>query len=166
MVRLNTTKSIRYASKAKLSLKVNIFIVPKYFFSIHKLSELTIIRIIMQTQVKFCVCVTKIDTKLFLCSELNLPSIPKFGTSSSTKKLFLWLSACDNELLSTPKIRIFLAVPLSKLQTSTISNFIHNHYTHTFLYRYFLLFFTPSKQFLNLKLLVKFLGQGSKSYTT
>ena len=59
--------SIRYTSETKLSWKVNIFIVSfklKDFFSINK--QITIISIIMQTQTKFCVCFTKINTKRFL----------------------------------------------------------------------------------------------------
>ena len=39
------------------------------------------------------------------------------------------------------------------------------HYIHTFLYHYFFtILVTPNKQFLNLKLLVGFLGQAFKSY--
>ena len=53
--------------------------------------------------------------KLILISfsgELKLPLIPKVGPKPNVKKLFLRLSTCDDELLSTPKIITFLAVPL------------------------------------------------------
>ena len=49
---------------------------------------MTIIKIAMQTQVKF-------------------PSIPKLSSSPKTKIIFLRLSLWDDELLSTPKVITF-----------------------------------------------------------
>ena len=46
----------------------------------------------MQTKTRFCVCFTKINTKLF-SGEPKLPLIPKVGSSPNIKKLFLRLSA-------------------------------------------------------------------------
>ena len=60
----------------------------------------------------------------FFSGEPNIPLIPKVGPLSSIKKLFLRSSTYDDELLSTPKIIIFLAVPLSKLRQSPPSNVI------------------------------------------
>ena len=60
--------NVQFASETELSWKVNIFIVVfqrEDFLSISK--QITIISIIMQTQAKFCVCFTKINTKLFFC---------------------------------------------------------------------------------------------------
>ena len=68
----------------------------------------------------------------------KLPLIPKVG--ALPKKLFLWLSEGDDELLSTPKIIIFLAVSLSKLQKPALSNVILYPLYHSFLYDYFLLY--------------------------
>ena len=62
--------------------------------------------------------------KLILISfydEPKLPLIPKVGPSAEIKKI-LWLSAWDDELLSTPKIIAFLAVLLSKLLKLALSN--------------------------------------------
>ena len=76
--------------------------------------QVAIISIIIETQAEFCVCFPKINSKL--CSgKPKLPLIPKVGSSTNTKKLFLWLSAWDDELLSAPKIITFLAVSLPKL---------------------------------------------------
>ena len=47
--------------------------------------------------------------------EPKLPLIPKVGLSPITKKSFFQLSAWGDELLSIPKIIIFLVVSLSKL---------------------------------------------------
>ena len=77
----------------------------------------------MNTQAKFCVWFTNIKSKPF-SGEQKLPLISKVGHSHSTKKLFLWLSAWDNELLSTPKTIAFMAVPLSKLHEPALSNVI------------------------------------------
>ena len=46
----------------------------------------------MEAQAKFCVCFTKINSKLF-SGKPKLPLIPKVGPSPNTKKLFLRLSA-------------------------------------------------------------------------
>ena len=42
----------------------------------------------MQAQAKFCLCVTKINTKLFSAA-LKLPKIPKLSPSFNTKQSFL-----------------------------------------------------------------------------
>ena len=68
----------------------------------------------MQNQATFCVCFTKTNAKRFLGKQ-KLSLIPKAGRLPSTKKLFLRLSAWDDELSSTTKIITFLAVLLSKL---------------------------------------------------
>ena len=60
----------------------------------------------------------------FFPAESKLPSIPKVGPSLNSKKLFLRLPALDCELLSTPKIRKFLADSLSKPHEAALSNVI------------------------------------------
>ena len=96
----------------------------------------------------------------------KLPLIPKVGPSPNIKKLFLRLSEWDNELLSTPKIITFLAVSLLKLYQPVLSNVIpYPLYTNFSLSIFFTILVAPNKQFLNLKLLVGFLGQVSKSKT-
>ena len=59
------------------------------------------------------------------------------GPSPNTKKLFLQLSACDDELSSTTKITTSLVKPLSKLPNPVLSNVSHIHYIHTFHYHYY-----------------------------
>ena len=114
----------------------------------------------MQIQAKFCVWFTKFNTKLFT----KLPLIPKVGTSLSTKRLFLQLSACDDELLLTPKIITFLAVSLSKLHEPTLSNVVPQPlYTYFSLSLLFTTLVAPNKQFLNSKLLVGFPDEAYKS---
>ena len=68
----------------------------------------------MQSQTKFCVCFSKINTKFF-SDESNFPLLPKVEYSPNIKKLFLRLSEWDDELLPTPKTITFLAVSLSIL---------------------------------------------------
>ena len=59
----------------------------------------------------------------------------------------------------------FLAVLLSKLQKPALSNVIqHPLYTYFSLSLFFTILVASNKQFLNLKLLVGFLVQASKSY--
>ena len=61
-------------------------------------------------------------------------------------------------------MKIFLAKSLSKLHESALSNVIsYPLYTHLSLSLIFTILVAPNKQFLNLKLLVGFLGQASKS---
>ena len=43
----------------------------------------------------------------FLSGESNLPLIPKVRPSPNSKKLFLRLSASDDELLPTPRLQHF-----------------------------------------------------------
>ena len=57
-------------------------------------------------------------------SEPKLPLIRKVGPSSSTKKLSMRLPERHNELLSTPKIIIFLVVSLLKRHEPALSNVI------------------------------------------
>ena len=74
------------------------------------------------------------------------------------------LPTCYDELLSTPKIITFVAVPLMKLHEPALSNFIpYPLYTYFSLSLFFIILAAPNKQFLNLKLLVGFLGQAVKS---
>ena len=60
----------------------------------------------------------------FFSDEPKLPLILKAGTSPNIKKLFLLLTAWDDELLSPRKIIIFLAVSLSTLFQHELSNVI------------------------------------------
>ena len=73
----------------------------------------------MYTQTKFCVCFTKSNTEEvilnFIFGDPKFPLTPKFRPSPNIKKLFLWSSEWDDELLSIPKIITFLPVSLSKL---------------------------------------------------
>ena len=64
--------------------------------------QITIINIVMQTQSKFCLYVTKLILNLFSTEPL-LSLISSIGPSPFTKKLFLQLSVWDDELLSTLK---------------------------------------------------------------
>ena len=90
--------------------------------------------------------------------------IPKVGPSPDIKKLLLRLSELNDELLSTPKIITFLAVSLSKLQKPPLSNVIpYPLYTYFSLSLFFTILIAPNKPFLNLKLLVRFLGQAFNS---
>ena len=59
----------------------------------------------MQTQTKVCVYFSKINT-IFFPGEPKLPLITKVGPLPNIKKLFLQLSACDDELLLTPKMSL------------------------------------------------------------
>ena len=77
----------------------------------------------MQTQAKFWVCFTNINTKFFFC-EPKLPLIPNVGPSPNNKNLSLWLSAWDDELLTTPKIITFQAASLSEVYENALSNII------------------------------------------
>ena len=93
---LSSTKNIRYASETKMSWKVNIFIVsfkPKAFFSFYSIinKQITVISIIIQTQAKCLACFTKINTKF------KLPSIPKVGSSPTTKN---YSSDCQQEMMN------------------------------------------------------------------
>ena len=121
--RLSSTEFIRCTSETTLNWKFNVFIVSfklKYFFSINK--QITIISIEIQTQT-FVLALLKLTLKFF-SGELKTPSIPKVGPSASTENLFSRLSAWDDELLSTPKIIAFLAVPSSKLYEPALSSAI------------------------------------------
>ena len=60
----------------------------------------------------------------FFSTESKFPLIPSVRPSPSTKKVFLQLSAWDNELSPKPKITTFLAKPLSKLHERAPSNVI------------------------------------------
>ena len=74
------------------------------------------------------------------------------------------LSEWDDELLPTPQIITFLAKPISKLPELALSNVIsYPLYTYFSLSLLFTILVAANKQFLNLKLLVGFLGQASKS---
>ena len=74
------------------------------------------------------------------------------------------LSTCDDELLSTPKIITFLAVSLPELHETVLLNVIpYPLYTYFFLSLFLAILVAPNKQFLNLKLLVGFLGQSAKT---
>ena len=102
----------------------------------------------------------------FFSVDPKLPLIPQVGPSPSTKKLFLQLSAWEDGLLSTTKIATFLAKSLSKSHEPRLSNVIpYPLYIHFYLSLLFTILVAPNKQFLNLKLLVGFLGQASKSKT-
>ena len=61
------------------------------------------------------------QAKCYYSSKM-LPLISSVGSSYNTKKLFLQLSAWDDELLSTPKITTFLANELQKLHETAPSN--------------------------------------------
>ena len=52
----------------------------------------------------------------------TISSISSVGPSPGTRKLFLWLSVWDDELLSTAKITTFLAKWLPKLHVPAPSN--------------------------------------------
>ena len=149
-----------------MSWKVKSFIVSfkfKDFFSINK--QINIISIIMRTQKKFYICFSKINIKLFLWwSKASINTIS--WTFFNIKKLFLRLWKWADGLLSTPKIITFLAKSLSKLHESTLSNFIpYQLYTYFSWSLFVTILVVPKKQFLNLKLLVGFLGQASKPQT-
>ena len=78
--------------------------------------------------------------------------------------LFLRLSESDDELSSKPKIITFLAKSLSKLHKPALSAVIpYSLYTCFYLTLFFTMLVAPNKQFLNLKFLVGFLSQASKS---
>ena len=65
-----------------------------------------------------------------------------------------------NELLSKPKLTIFLAKPLTKFHEPALSNTVLLPlYTHFSLELFFTILVTPNKQLLNLKLLVGFFDQ-------
>ena len=67
--RFNSIKFFRYVSLPKLNWKVDILIMNFKvinFFLVKK--ERNIITIVMQTQAKFCLCFSKTNTNLFLCS--------------------------------------------------------------------------------------------------
>ena len=73
------------------------------------------------------------------------------------------LSAWDDELLLISKITAFLAKTLPKLHEPALSNFIpYLLYTCLSLSVFFTILVVPNKQFVNLRLLVGFLGQASK----
>ena len=55
----------------------------------------------MQSQSKLCVCFIKLILSIYSGAP-KLPLISKVSHSPNTKKLFLRLSAWDNELLSKP----------------------------------------------------------------
>ena len=94
----------------------------------------------------------------------KFPLIPKVGPSPDIKELFWRLSELNDELLSAPKIITFLAVSLSKLQKSPLSNVIpYPLYTYFSLSLFFTIWIATNKQFLNLKLLVGFLRQAFNS---
>ena len=50
---------------------------------------LTAITITMQSQIKFCVCFTKINTKLFFCRNKAFIDTKKFALHLTLKKVFL-----------------------------------------------------------------------------
>ena len=80
----------------------------------------------MKIQTKLWVCFSKINNKhfFFFFGDTKVPLIPEVETSPNTKNLFLRLSGCDDELLSTPKSTTFQLKPLSKLSEPALSNFI------------------------------------------
>ena len=83
-----------------MSWKVNIFIVSfklKDFFSFYSIinKQITVISIIIQTQAKCLVCFTKINTKFN--TKPKLPSIPKVGSSPTTKN---YSSDCQQEMMN------------------------------------------------------------------
>ena len=95
-----------------------------------------------KTQARFCTWFTEINPNFF-------PSEPKFRlilkVGPSTKKLFLQLSAWNDELLSTPKTVAFLAVPLSKRINLNYQMFFRDQYTHTFSLTIFFFYASCSK---------------------
>ena len=62
----------------------------------------------MQTNTKFVFTLVKLLLNFF-SGKKNFPLIPKGGSSANIKKLFLRLSARDDEVLSTQNIIIFPA---------------------------------------------------------
>lgn len=60
----------------------------------------------------------------FLSGELNVTLIPSSVPSTTTQKLFLQLSALDDELLSIPKVITFLAKALSRFHVPALSSVI------------------------------------------
>ena len=102
----------------------------------------------------------------FFSGDTKLPLIRKVGSSPSIKKLFLGLSEWDDGLLSKPKMITFLAKSLSKFHEPALPNVIlYPPYAYFSLTLFFTILAAPNKQFLNLKLLVGFFGQASKSWT-
>ena len=77
------------------------------------------------------------------------------GPSPNTKKLFLQLSACDDELSSTTKITTSLVKPLSKLPNPVLSNVspypLYTYFSLSLLSLFFTILVASNKQFLNLK---------------
>ena len=57
----------------------------------------------MQTQAKFCLSLTKLNTNCFSAAQ-TLSLAPQVVPSAYTKNLFFWLSVRDDEVLSTPKL--------------------------------------------------------------
>ena len=57
----------------------------------------------MQTQAKFCLSLTKLNTSCFSAAQ-TLSLTPQVVPSAYTKNLFFWLSVRDDEVLSTPKL--------------------------------------------------------------
>ena len=60
----------------------------------------------------------------FFSGEPKLPLIEKIGPPPNSKKVFLQLSAWDDEILSTSKIITFLVMPLLKLHEPALPNVI------------------------------------------
>ena len=130
----------------------------KAFFSTNK--QITITSVMMQTQAKVIFCFFFTNANFFLYwfepSKNNI-----IWTFPYQEKLILVIFSM-RWWLSTPRIITFLAVSLSKLHKPALSNLIPCHYKHTFLSLFFTILVAPNKQFLNLKVLVRFLGQTSK----
>ena len=89
----------------------------------------------------------------FFSGDPNLPLIQQVGPSPNIKKLFLWLWESYDELLSLPKI---ITPWLHEHALSSIIQYLW--YTYFSLSIFFTILVAPNKQFLNLKLLVEFLG--------
>ena len=62
----------------------------------------------MQTEAKFCLCLTKINVNFF-CGAPKLILVTKIFPSRKITKLFLRLSLSDDELSSAPNVMRFLA---------------------------------------------------------
>ena len=97
-----------------------------------------------------------------MSDEPKLPLILKVEPKPNFKKLFLKLSTCDDELLSTSKIVTFLAVPLPKLYQSPSNAIPQPLYTHLLLSLFFTILVAPNKQYFNVKVLSGIFGQVAK----
>ena len=127
---------------------------------------MTMISIITYTRTKFCVCFTKINTNFFSDGPKLLLK-PKVFPSPNTKKLFLRISAWDDELLSTSIINYYniysIAIAKTPFTFSVKCYSIATTYILFFITTFY--YISCFKQFFNVKFLSGILSQASNSKT-